>query len=64
MLIVSNYTTRQIAEITGKSVETVRKWVRTGVLKGRRPPGCRDVVIVKDDFERFWYGEVRRSESS
>ena len=64
MLIVSNYTTRQIAEITGKSVETVRRWVRAGVLKGRRPPGCRDVVVTKADFDLFWYGEAKHTETS
>lgn len=57
MLIVSNYTTRQIAEITGKSVETVRKWIRAGVLKARKPQGCRDHIVRKEDFERFWYGD-------
>lgn len=57
MLIVTNYTTRQIAEMTGKSVETVRKWIRTGRLKGHKPPGCRDHVVLRKDFEQFWYGE-------
>ena len=57
MLNVTNYNTQQIAEITGKSVETVRKWIRTGKLKGRKPPGCRDHVVRKEDFEAFWYGE-------
>ena len=54
---VTNYTTRQIAKITNKSVETVRKWIRTGKLKGRKPPGCRDHIVLKKDFDEFWYGE-------
>ena len=54
---MTNYTTRQIAEITGKSVETVRTWIRTGKLKGRKPPGCRDHIVKKVDFDEFWYGE-------
>lgn len=45
--------------MTNKSVETVRKWVRTGRLKGRKPPGCRDILINKDDFEMFWYGATQ-----
>jgi excisionase family DNA binding protein len=58
-LELTNYTTRQIAEITGKSVETVRKWIRAGHLKGHKPPGCRDHVVKKEDFEKFWYGSVQ-----
>jgi excisionase family DNA binding protein len=58
-LNITNYTTRQVAEMTGKSVETVRRWVRAGRLKGRKPPGCKDVIINKDDFEMFWYGATQ-----
>lgn len=43
--------------MTGKSVETVRKWIRTGLLKARKPHGCRDHIVKKEDFEMFWYGE-------
>ena len=57
MLSIANYSTRQIAEMTGKSVETVRKWIRDGKLKGRKPPGCRDHIVRKEDFDQFWYGE-------
>ena len=56
---ITNYNTRDIAKITGKSAETVRSWVRTGRLKGRKPPGCRDVLIKKEDFEMFWYGAIQ-----
>ena len=56
---VTNYTTSQIAEMTGKSVETVRRWVRDGRLEGRKPPGCRDVLVNKDAFELFWYGVIQ-----
>ena len=63
-MIVTNYTTRQIAEITGKSVETVRTWIRTGKLKGRKPPGCRDHIVKKVDFDEFWYGEPQPDTNS
>lgn len=56
MLNVTNYSAREIAEITGKSVGTVRVWIRAGKLKGRRPTGCRDYIVRRVDFERFWYG--------
>ena len=61
MLSITNYTTRQIAEMTGKSVETVRKWIREGKLKGRKPAGCRDHIVTKEDFEKFWYCEEERA---
>lgn len=57
MLNVPNYSAREIAEITGKTTGTVRMWIRSGKLKGRRPKGCRDYIVRKDDFERFWYGD-------
>lgn len=55
---MTNYSAREIAKITGKTVETVRMWIRAGKLKGRRPTGCRDYIVRKDDFERFWYGDT------
>ena len=61
---VTNYTTKQIAVITGKSVETVRNWIRTGKLKGRKPPGCRDHIVKKVDFDEFWYGEPQPDTNS
>ena len=57
MLIVANYSTKDVAEMTGKTVESVRLWIVKGKLKARKPPGCRDYIIQKEDFERFWYGE-------
>lgn len=54
---MTNYSTQQIAEITGKSAETVRNWIRDGKLKARKPTGCRDYVVKKQDFDMFWYGE-------
>ena len=54
---ITNYTTHQVAAEAGKSVETVRKWIREGKLKARKPAGCRDYLVKKEDFEKFWYGE-------
>ena len=42
--------------MTGKTVDSVRNWIRHGKLKARKPPGCRDYVIQKEDFDRFWFG--------
>lgn len=47
----------EVAKITKKTPETVRKWIHAGKLKARKPPFCRDFIICKDDFDRFWYGE-------
>ena len=47
-----------------KKPETVRGWIRNGKLKARKPPFCRDYIIRKDDFERFWYGEPQTSKVS
>ena len=51
------YSVADVVEITKKNPETVRKWIRKGKLKARKPPFCRDYIIKQDDFEQFWYGE-------
>lgn len=51
------YSVKELAEITKKTPEMVRRWIRSGKLIARKPPFCRDYIIRKDDFERFWYGE-------
>ena len=60
---VNNYSVCDLAEITKKTPETVRKWIRSGKLKARKPPYCRDYIIRKDDFERFWYGEPQTADA-
>ena len=57
------YSVQDLAEITKKRPETVRKWIRTGKLNARKPPFCRDYIIRQDDFERFWYGEPQAAEA-
>ena len=47
---------RDIAKITKKTPEMVRRWIKGGKLKARKPPYCRDYIIRADDFNRFWYG--------
>ncbi len=59
MLSLTNYTAKQVAQITNKDEETIRKWLRSGKLKGRKPIGCRDWIIRKDDFDLFYYGELQ-----
>ena len=54
---VTNYSVRDVAKMTGRTLETVRMWCRDGRLKARKPPGCRDYIIRKEDFERFAYAD-------
>lgn len=54
---VNEYSVRDLSEITKKTPAMVRRWIRSGYLKARKPPHCRDYIIRQDDFERFWYGE-------
>ena len=53
---VTEYSTAEVAKMTKKTTEMVRRWIRTGRLKARKPPYCRDYIIRKEDFEAFWYG--------
>lgn len=57
MVNMDELSVMKVAKITKKKPETVRKWIHAGKLKARKPPFCRDFIIYKDDFERFWYGE-------
>ena len=41
-----------VAKMTGKKVETVRRWCRTGALKSFKPNG-KDVFIKADDLAEF-----------
>ena len=56
MLEVTNYSTKDVAKMTGRTVETVRLWINDGKLNARKHPGGRDFIISKDDFERFMAG--------
>ena len=53
----SELSVRDVAKITKKTPEMVRKWIRSGKLKARKPPFCRDYIIRSEDFKRFWYGD-------
>ena len=57
MLNVAELSVKEVAEMTKKTPEMVRRWIHTGKLKARKPPYCRDFIIREDDFNRFWYGE-------
>lgn len=61
MLDVYNYSVKDVAVMTGKSPEAVRNWINKGALRARKPPGCRDYIILKADFEQFWYGERKEA---
>ena len=63
MLIMYEYSVRELSEITKKTPAMVRRWIRDGKLKARKPPYCRDYIIRQDDFERFWYGEPQAAEA-
>ena len=51
------FTVKEVAERYKVDDRTVTLWIRTGKLKGRKPPGCRDHIVKKSDFDEFWYGE-------
>ena len=53
----AEYSVSDICKLTNKTAGTVRKWCKSGSLRARRPKGCRDYIINKRDFDRFWYGE-------
>ena len=59
MLNVAELSVSEVVKITNKKPETVRRWIRDGKLKARKPPYCRDYIIREDDFNRFWYGEAQ-----
>lgn len=58
MLDVTNYTTKDVAKMTGRTVETVRLWINDGKLRARKHPGGRDYIISKTDFDNFMAGAV------
>lgn len=59
MFNMAEMSVREVANITKKTPEMVRRWIREGKLKARKPPFCRDYIIRQDDFERFWYGDEK-----
>ena len=59
MLNVHEMSVRDVANVTKKTEDTVRRWIRSGKLKARKPPFCRDYIIRSDDFNRFWYGNEK-----
>ena len=54
---VTEMSVREIAKITKKTPEMVRRWIHSGKLKARRPPYCRDYIVKVQDFNLFWYGD-------
>ena len=56
---IIDYSVSDVCKLTGKTAGTVRKWCQSGILKARRPEGCKSYIIRKIDFDRFWYGEYK-----
>ena len=47
------YRTGQVAKMFGVSIQTVNKWVDTGLLNGFRMPGTRHRRVTKEDLDAF-----------
>ena len=48
-----NYSLRQVADILGIKVRTVREWVRTGYLKAKKYDGKRFWVVSQSEIDRI-----------
>ena len=48
------YTVRQVAEIAGVSIRTIRRWIDRGKLPTRQPsgPGGVDLIDLEDLYEK------------
>jgi hypothetical protein len=54
------YSLEDTARMFGKSVDRIRKWVRSGLLTARRNgPAMGDIVFYKKDIEAFRSKPVR-----
>jgi DNA-binding transcriptional MerR regulator len=51
-------TQRQVAELAGVDVRTVRRWVARGLLKQDTPTGTRLARYRLSEVERFLQGEA------
>ena len=48
-----NYTLKQVADILGIKVRTVREWVKTGYLKAKKYDGKRMWFVTQSEIERI-----------
>lgn len=49
---------REIAEVTGISISTLRRGIKDGSLKAKQPTG-RDYVVLEKDLDAFLEGRPR-----
>ena len=47
------YTIKDVAKITGKCEETIRRWVRSGKLKSEQHSKKEGCLISEDDLQSF-----------
>jgi excisionase family DNA binding protein len=47
------YTPHEVAALEGAHVQTVRKWIKDGLLPAYRAPGGRAIRVPKDYAERI-----------
>jgi excisionase family DNA binding protein len=51
-------TQREVADLAGVEVRTVRRWVASGLLKQETPKGTRIARYRLEEVERFLRGEA------
>ncbi len=56
--------TKDIADICGVSIASVRRWIKTGALRAGVRPATNHFVIQEKDFdcflEKHYYGERKK----
>jgi len=48
----NRYTVAEVARLYGVHPESVKRWLRSGKLKGTKTPGGRSWIIYADDLFR------------
>lgn len=49
-------TVEQVAQLTHRGEETVRRWLRSGLLRGIHPTGRGPWLIQRSELQRFLSG--------
>lgn len=58
---MSALTVPEVARLLRVNCDTVRRWVRTGLLPDRRIPGARKILIWQCDLERLLQTEFTQA---
>lgn len=54
------YTIRQVANVTGAKVRTVREWIRLGKLKGVKDPISHRWYFAEKDVKKLVFNPKKR----